>query len=357
MAYDFQDLIDFINKARAAGKSTEDVRNLLTKAGWSGAQIDPYLVGGDLIPPPPPSSRETGRDIFFSLLTFFTLGISAVSLGSILFSIITYFLPDQVVGSVYRSTGLSWAIASFLVAAPVYVWSGWKRLHDMAQGLTDVHSRLSRALTYLALFIASATVIGDVIALLYNFLSGEVTVRFLLKVAVILALGGWIIWYYWIGMKQDQAGGTGTSFKFRRAHTVAFAVVAVAAVITGFVLSGSPGYQQKVVRDETRQQQLAQIQNSIQEYYNLKKALPDDIGQLNWGYGSSGPLDPSSGAPYEYQKVAATAYKLCAVFESEAPEVLNSNPVKVMPLEYGNIWSHPVGRYCFSLEVVPSEKK
>ncbi len=353
MAKDFEQLIDFINRARAAGRNTDQIRALLTSAGWSNQQIDPFLAGGDLVPPLPPSTRESGRDVFFALLTFFTLGMSAVSLGSILFSLIGYYFPDQVVSYGYRSTGLAWALASFLVAAPVYAWSGWKYRRDVQANLTDARSRLRRVLTYLALFLASATVIGDVVALLYNFLNGEVNVRFLLKVAVILAIGGWIIWYYWLGLKRDEVDtpeAKAEALRWRQRHVLAFGVVAVTAVVAGFSLGGSPLQQQKVVRDQTRVQHLQQISYGVQAYYEREKKLPDALTSVSQGYAPVLPSDPQTGEPYGYAAKQGSSYELCATFETVDPAAQDARIAKPYygPLDAN--WTHPAGKHCFDLQ-------
>ena len=42
------------------------------------------------------STQSTGRDIFFYLLSFFTLGTAAISLGGVIFAIINKYFSDQV---------------------------------------------------------------------------------------------------------------------------------------------------------------------------------------------------------------------------------------------------------------------
>jgi hypothetical protein len=68
-------------------------------------------------------------------------------------------------------------------------------------------SRIRRQLTYLTLFIASCLLIGDVTTLIYSFLGGELTMRFVLKVLTIAAIAGTAFWYYLNDVRDDRDPG------------------------------------------------------------------------------------------------------------------------------------------------------
>ena len=358
MSQNNEQLESFISRARAAGKSAEEIKASLLSAGWSAEVVATYVASGDaLLPPPPPPAKTSGRDIFFYLLAFFTLAISAFGLGAILFSFINRFVPDEVGRTFYgRDTGLQWALASFLVAAPVYFAIMWKVARDLNRGVAEVRSRVRKVLTYLAMFLASATVIGDVIALVYRFVAGEVNTRFLLKVLVILLIGGWVIWYYWVSLKHDdrvEHSKQGTiSSLWQRGQAIAFVVVAVVALVAGFWLSGSPASQQKVVRDEQRVSDLQSIYYGIQSYYQTKQALPASLEELYKGYQPTIPSDVQSRQPYEYIVGTGGAYQLCATFELASTDLRDTTmPQPIYSPDQVN-WTHPAGRYCFALEAV-----
>ncbi len=356
MKQDNEQLLAFINKARGAGKSIEQIRELLLKSGWTAEQIAPSLnINDELVPPLPPAPKSSGRDIFFYLLAFFTLGISAVGLGGIIFAIINNYFSDMVAGWCYRcQANFQTPLASFLVAAPVYLFVVWKLQRDISRGLSDPHSRIRKVLTYIALFLASATVIGDVIGLVYNFLAGQVNTRFILKVLTILLIGGWIIWYYWMTLKLDERIEREKALIFsknwHRFHALAFVVVALAALISGFVIMGSPAKQQQIVRDQRRLSDLQSLHNNIQDYYAREQKLPESLANLNQGYKPVGPQDPTLGQPYEYMVGLGSAYQLCAVFEIDDPVVLNSSISSPVYGPYEVNWTHPAGRYCFTLD-------
>ena len=66
-------------------------------------------------------------------------------------------------------------------------------------------SRIRKWLTYVSLVVAGCTLVGDGMSLVYNFLGGDLTVRFVLKSLVVAVIAG-AIFTYFIGdaEKGDQ---------------------------------------------------------------------------------------------------------------------------------------------------------
>jgi hypothetical protein len=65
-------------------------------------------------------------------------------------------------------------------------------------------SRVRKWLTYLTLFLAAGFLTGDLVALVYHFLSGELTIRFLLKVLVVGAIAGMAFGYYLRDLRKEE---------------------------------------------------------------------------------------------------------------------------------------------------------
>ncbi|OYW87481.1 MAG: hypothetical protein B7Z22_04400, partial [Hyphomonas sp. 32-62-5] len=59
--------------------------------------------------------------------------------------------------------------------------------------------------TYIALIIASCTLIGDAISLVYSFLAGELSTRLLLKLLVVALLAGGVFFYF---IRDAEEGDT-----------------------------------------------------------------------------------------------------------------------------------------------------
>ncbi|MDP3986250.1 MAG: DUF5671 domain-containing protein [Candidatus Veblenbacteria bacterium] len=349
-----EQLHEFIAQARAGGKSDSDIKAMLLNSGWDENAVTAALTpAGDLVPPPPPAPKSSGREIFFYLLQFFTLGTAAVSLGGVVFALINHYFTDEVVAQYYQPvSSVTSALAALIVALPVFAAVSWKLIRDAAAGRTSVRSGIRRVITYLALFLASATVIGDVIALVYRFLAGEPDERFLLKIAVILIIGGWVIWYYYVTVKRDERG-VGYPAHWHSSHAIALAVVFVIVAVGGFMLSGTPQERQRLVRDQQRVQELQNISWQVQTYYDREQALPVALADVNSGYVPQEPADPLTGAPYQYLRGQGLAYQLCATFETDDKQVTTGKSrIYLEPMSEVN-WTHPAGEHCFDLEVTP----
>lgn len=295
-------------------------------------------------------SISAGRDLFFYLLLFFTLALSALSAGGILFQIINHYWPDAVVnyGPVVQNSSLQWWLACFLVTAPVFLWVSWKLAKDLSAGFTSLDSTVRRVIIYLAMFLASAVIIGDIIGLVFNFVSGQLTVRFILKVLVILAIGGWINFYYWSEVKNLKLIPA-------RWQAYAFMVLGFILLVSGFILSGNPFEQQKLVRDQKRINDLQQIYYSVQNYYEFSESsvLPDSLLEISsGGYYDWLPADPLTGQAYRYQKKSDELYSLCSNFETESD---SSSAQRYLGANLTN-WTHPAGEYCFEFKALKNNQ-
>ncbi len=304
------------------------------------------------------STSSAGRDIFFYLLSFFTLGTAAISLGGVVFAIINKYWSDQVINYSLGAGPSAGALAALIVATPIYLLVTAKINKDLTAGLTSAASKVRKVLTYLVLFLACATVIGDVIGLVYQFVAGEVTTRVLLKIATILLLGLWVIWYYWVNIKKDEAGYAADKKSWwHKGHLIGAIVVTLIAIVIGFIMIGSPTFRQKLVRDNQRVMDLQQISNVVQYTYDQMeiKTLPVSLSVIPLsGYNPKLPQDPLTKMAYEYKVLSDKQYELCADFET-AGEQGKSEYARTYPVapEMGLVdWNHPVGKYCYKLQVV-----
>jgi high-affinity Fe2+/Pb2+ permease len=67
-----------------------------------------------------------------------------------------------------------------------------------------LESGVRKWLTYIALLLASATVIGDLVTFLSYFLRGDLTTRFVLKVLTVLVIAGGVFWYYLLWLERPS---------------------------------------------------------------------------------------------------------------------------------------------------------
>jgi len=209
------DLPDFVRDSLGRGLSRTQIESVLLRAGWDGDQVKGAVAGfADLdfpVPVPRPKPYLTAREAFMYVVLFSTLYVSAFNFGSLLFDFINQAFPDPAArGSAgYALQAMRWSISSLVVAFPVFLFVS-RFINRAIQ--VDSRKRGSKVrfnLTYLTLFLAGSCLSCDVIVLVYNVLGGELTIRFVTKVAAVAIIAGPIFGYYLWDLRRDEvtAGG------------------------------------------------------------------------------------------------------------------------------------------------------
>lgn len=140
------------------------------------------------------------KDAFLHLLAIITLYISAGSFIALLFQYINYWVEDQF--SPFSAGSMRWAVAILIIVFPTYVFTMRFLQADYAKHPSKRDLRIRKWLIYLTLFLAALIMIGDLITLIYNFLEGDYTTGFLLKVLTVLLTVGAVFWYYYIDIRK-----------------------------------------------------------------------------------------------------------------------------------------------------------
>lgn len=202
----------FVREALGRGLPRSRIEEALRQGGWTTEQIHGALRAFvDLdFPIPVPRARPylSARDAFLYLVLFGTLYTSAYSLGSLIFDFINLGLPDPAAGfdgrDEYVRASIRWSVSSLVVAFPVFMYLSWMTERSIASDPARRASKVRRWLTYLTLVAAACVLIGDLIALVYSLLGGELSHRFLLKVATVALIAGTVFVYYLRDLRQDE---------------------------------------------------------------------------------------------------------------------------------------------------------
>ena len=123
-------------------------------------------------------------------MSFLSLSFAASGVISILYAFIEKFVPD--VSSLSSlsyynymdSFIVKYGISSIFIAGTVYIIVMWYINKLIFKGSVPESSKVRKWLTYIVLFIAAASVLGDLASLLYNFLDGDMALKFFLKFLV-----------------------------------------------------------------------------------------------------------------------------------------------------------------------------
>lgn len=191
-----KELLRFVRGALTAGKSRDEISDALTASGWSASEVRDALAAWADTPFSPPVPRPqaivSARDFFFYTLTFGLLIYGAFHLISLLHSVIDYAMEERG----YYLRGMRFSIASLIVVGPLYLWLAWRDQQRLAQDPAHYRSAIRKWVTYIALLLAASVLVGDLVAVIYALLDGDLTPQFFLKALVVAVVTGLLFIYY-----------------------------------------------------------------------------------------------------------------------------------------------------------------
>lgn len=206
---------EFIKDACKAGKSHSEIRAVLKECGWAESQIDDALAAFVDLPFPVAIPRAivfaSPRLVFLNIFYFLVLYLSIYNVVAILFTFLDYHLPDglgrfQGAWRSYRPIGESirWYLATIVCCVPLVWWSN----RIVIRAMDETKQRIPRVrlkLIYLTMFIGACVLLGNAMCLIYYYLSGELSLRFAIKVAILTLLVSGIYVYYKVEIKQSES--------------------------------------------------------------------------------------------------------------------------------------------------------
>ncbi len=204
------DLVDFVKESLTRGIPRPRIEAALILADWPPDQVRQALArfaDTDLpLPVPRPSLTVKPREAFLYAVMFVALFASAFQLGALLFGFVDLGLPhpDDPPATVIHDR-VRWAVSLLVVASPLFLYVTSTVRRRVRTDPIARASRLRQQLTYVTLFIASCVLVGSVAAVVYNFLDGAFTLRFLLKVATVGVIAGSIFGYYLRELRAAEA--------------------------------------------------------------------------------------------------------------------------------------------------------
>lgn len=300
------------------------------------------------------NKKSSPKDVFLHLLAIIALYISVVGFISLLFEYVNIFFPDPL--SVFHYPGVAgsirWSMALLIIIFPVYLFISSLLYKDYKNFPEKRELKIRKWLAHFTLFLAAIIIVGDLVTLVYNFLGGELTSRFVLKVLIVLLVAGAVFFYYLRDLRRPLA-----SLELKILVWAVTAAV-LGSIAGGFFTAGSPLKARLYRFDERRINDLQILQNGIINYWLQKEKLPPALADLkNDITGFLPPIDPESGAPYEYEIKSRLVFEFCANFNLESGTGLASaripEPAGYYGKPYQQNWDHGKGRICFERTIDP----
>ena len=180
------------------------------------------------------NQKSTPKDVFLHLLSIGALYVSAGSFVALLFQYINVLFPDPLNPPYYYSVAGSvrWAMASLIIIFPVYLLVTGGLQKDYSANPEKFEIKIRKWLVHFTLFVAAIVIISDLVTLVYNFLGGELTARFVLKVLAVLTAAAAVFAYYLRDLRKEL------SKKELFWWGTASGAVILAVIIAGFFTAG-----------------------------------------------------------------------------------------------------------------------
>ncbi|MBI2446609.1 MAG: hypothetical protein HYV51_02185 [Parcubacteria group bacterium] len=313
-------------------------------------------------------TKTEPKDVFLHLLAIIALYASAVAFLVMLFQYINVLIPDILEQGLYQLqsyySSIRWSISSLIVIFPVYIWTAYylNKIYSLEPEKRNL--RIRKWLLNFTVFVAALIIIGDLVALIYNFLGGDITARFVLKIAAVFFVATSVFFYYFWELKNWSTRSTSSGLKIsdmaRKIFIYLIIAIVTVAVAAGFFIVGSPQNERLRRFDDQRVSDLQIIQGQIIYYWQNKEKLPITLSDLKDPISGFNPAkDPQTGADYVYNVKGSLEFALCANFnlpnlESGQPSVeLPTYPPQYYPKTADSNWKHGEGYTCFERKIDP----
>lgn len=309
----------------------------------------------------PARSHTTPKDFFLWLGATLSLYGTVTAFLSLTFDYINIAFPDPLAfyGDLYGGS-VRVSMATLIVLVPIMLGTLLTIRRDIVRTPGKANIWVRKWALVFTIFLASATAAITLITLLTTFLGGELSARFGLKALVVFLVAVLVALHFLTDLK-----GYWTLHR-KKVNMVgaAVGVLAIMTVAAGFFIVGTPGEIRALREDQQRVSDLQNIQYQVTSYWQQKRALPASLGELNDPLmGFTVPVDPVTGAAYEYSASSTTAFTLCATFALESRDMSGKGGYTMNTYEasYPSPWGdmqafeHAAGRSCFDRTIDPDK--
>lgn len=245
---------------------------------------------------------------FLSLISLIFLAISSVL---IIFEIIDRSVIDALSNNFSNQNTLRFGISAILISAPIFFLSVNLINKGLKKKEIEKDSSLRNWLTYFILFVSAVIILGSLIGIINSFLSGEITLKFVLQMITVVIISALIFSFYLYDIKRENISGGDRVIRIFFISTLS---LVVAIFVSSWFFVESP----KVARDRKADNQVMQnisiIESYVNEYYEENEVLPENLDNLDSVRYSE------SVEGVEYNKLGDKEFELCADFKTDSYE-------------------------------------
>jgi len=296
------------------------------------------------------SQNNAAKFAFFYMLSLVALVFMGLSAGMIIFQIINKYIIDilnQNQGS-FSPEQLKFAISAIIISTPIY-YIITKQIHkSLFSGVLSKDSGIRKWLTYFILLVTSVIMIGWLIAVVNNFLDGELTTKIILKAITAIAISATVFSFYLYDIKREEVAEK--KDKIIKIYFFASLFVVILVFVASLFIVESPTETRNRKVDQSILENFSQIESAANEYYNTNKKLPDSLDMIREEYRyilEKNIVDPITNEKYEYKVVDEKNFEICANFRTSN----KNNQDNRFDYYLDQEWQHDAGYQCLNGKV------
>jgi len=258
---------------------------------------------------------------FYYLLSLVALIFMAISVGLIAFGIINRTVADVLASGSYSNynSQFKFAISALFIAVPVFYVLSSLIHRGLRREELNINSGIRRWLTYFIILVSSLIILGVFIGAINNFLSGELTTRFILKSLAIFLIAATVFSFYFYDIKRIDVI---KKDKVVNLFFFASLILVLSAFIAAWFFVESPKEARNRRLDQIVINNMYSLEGAINSYYERYKVLPvslEDLRQERDLYFEERFIfDPETGAEIVYKVTGKESFELCAEFRTSS---------------------------------------
>ena len=295
------------------------------------------------------TNNHSAKFAFLYMLSLVALVLTSLSTGMVIFQIINKYISDPIgrFGESFSSDALRFAIATLIVAVPLFFLTSRQIYKDLFKGVLAKDSGVRKWLTYFILLVSSVIILGWFIGLINNYLGGELTIKFVLKAITAMGISIIVFTFYLHDIRRDKV--VGQKDNVIKMYFYGSLIIIIAVFASALLIVESPQQARDRKLDNAVLEDFNTISNGLNNYYSENQKLPATLEELKSEVlfvAEENLKDPETGQAYKYEVIGDKKYQLCAIFRTS-----NVDNQDVSNRFYNEKWPHKAGTQCIDQNI------
>lgn len=285
---------------------------------------------------------------FYYLLSLVALIFASVSVVIIMFEIIDKSIFDSLAyhGSISNQGSLRFGISALLVSAPIFFVCINLINNGLKKEEINKDSSLRNWLTYFILAVSAVIILGSAVGIINNFLSGEMTLKSVLRLLAVVVISALVFSFYLYDIKR---GKIKKNDKIMKTFFFSALILVLIVFISSWFFVDSPKTARERKIDQKLLNNIYSVESYINIYYDKKRDLPESLdylsGVVDGGIFEENMINPRTGERIEYNKLGDDNFELCADFKTDSYEIERNRAYPVYMNDGTKVYI--AGRNCF----------